>query len=664
MLSDGEYRPMLRMLGGKRVLYVNSFTKKLLPSLRVGFVAAPPELVPTLVAMKRLSTLGNAWLTEAVVAEFLDRGYYDTHLAGAAARARRPLRRVPGRARRADARRRALDAPGRRTDVVARAAALDRRTRRSRRTSRAAACTSSNASAAYVGEPHLHGFRIAYAYLPEDQMRAALTILGDAIRRADDVAASCADVVDAAGAMLDTLQTGPPACGSPGRGKRKGESRARPVRRHRGCMRLAASAQPRLLRPDDRAAARAGQDPARHQRRRGQAPAARAARRITRACAISWCSTPGSRRRRSRSASTAGTVASIFAIVQGHGARELLTRTWGQPQITRDSLGQPEITWASETTGWKVKLDCLERNCLVEYVPYHVLTSEFFGAHVVPPGELANLRIGMKLADARKIAPGPVDVRAGIATGVDGVREFVAIDDKTGTVRSIYLNLPQHAEDLIAEAWGEGWRATEPVGKTVLVWPDPTTGWRATLRDALGYSHDLAYDNYLPAAQLFGDQPDQLDGLPEPVLGKPVDEVKKAYKDAVTSPGHDLVLTLLPTEWERIGDADHAVAAGGVRQAHDVRDPMAGRTPRRATRCSSCSSASGASRQDPRRRRQADPAVPRRRSARRGPRGHRARRLEVRDQVSCEIAPRSIAVRACSDSIRTPKISARTARRS
>jgi hypothetical protein len=258
-----------------------------------------------------------------------------------------------------------------------------------------------------------------------------------------------------------------------------------------------------------------------------------------------------------------GTVASIFAIVQGHGARDILTRTWGQPQITRDSLGQSEITWASENTGWKVKLDCLERNCFVEYVPYHVLTSEFFGAHVVPPGDLANLRIGMKLADARKVAPGPVDVRAGIATGVDGVREFVAIDDKAGTVRSIYLNLPQHAEDLIIEAWGEGWHATEPVGKNVLVWPDPTTGWRATLRDALGYSHDLAYDNFLPAAQLFGDQPDQLDGLPEPVLGRTVDQMKKAYPDAVTV-GHDLVVTLLPTEWERTATRITLSVAGGV----------------------------------------------------------------------------------------------------
>ncbi|MCW5800962.1 MAG: PLP-dependent aminotransferase family protein [Deltaproteobacteria bacterium] len=182
MLSDGEYRPMLRMLGGKSVLYVNSFTKKLLPSLRVGFVAASPELVPTLVAMKRLSTLGNAWLTEAVVAEFLDRGYYDTHL---------------------QALQKALDArytsclaqledlmpdgvrwtrPGggptlwlelpRSIDVPALEQHLARR-----------GVVVSNASAAFVGEaPHLNGFRISYAWLSEAEMRSSLTILADALR--------------------------------------------------------------------------------------------------------------------------------------------------------------------------------------------------------------------------------------------------------------------------------------------------------------------------------------------------------------------------------------------------------------------------------------------------------------------------------------------------
>jgi DNA-binding transcriptional MocR family regulator len=181
MLSDGEYRPMLRMLGGKDVLYVNSFTKKLLPSLRVGFVAAAPALVPTLVAMKRLSTLGNAWLTEAIVAEFLERGYYDTHL---------------------QALQRALDAryaaclaaldelmpdgvrwthPGggptlwleipRSIDLAALEAHLARR-----------GVHISNSAAAFIGDAHLHGFRIAYAYLHEDEMRRALTIVADALR--------------------------------------------------------------------------------------------------------------------------------------------------------------------------------------------------------------------------------------------------------------------------------------------------------------------------------------------------------------------------------------------------------------------------------------------------------------------------------------------------
>nr|HEX4318193.1 PLP-dependent aminotransferase family protein [Kofleriaceae bacterium] len=183
MLSGGEYRPMLRALGGKDVLYVNSFTKKLLPSLRIGFVAASPELVPTLVAMKRLSTLGNAWLTEAIVAEFLDRGYYDTHL--------QQLQRA------LDARYasclQALDdlmpddvrwtRPGggptlwlelpRRVDLATFEAHLARR-----------GVFASRTSAAFVGEPHLHGFRVAYAYLGEDAMRAALTIVADALKLA------------------------------------------------------------------------------------------------------------------------------------------------------------------------------------------------------------------------------------------------------------------------------------------------------------------------------------------------------------------------------------------------------------------------------------------------------------------------------------------------
>ena len=248
----------------------------------------------------------------------------------------------------------------------------------------------------------------------------------------------------------------------------------------------------------------------------------------------------------------AGTVSSILAIVQGHGARDVLTRVWGPPEITRDSLGQPEVTWASESTGWKVKLDCMERNCLVEYTPYHQLTAEFFGPHVVPPGELGKLRVGMTLAEARQHAPGPVSVRSGIATKYDGVREFVAIDDKVGTVRSIYLNLPESADAIVSEAWGPGSDATMPVNKPVKVWHDTETRWRATLRPALGRSRDLVFDHYMPAVALFGDQPDILEALRDPhVLGATVEEVKTAYKDVVSTQGRDLVITLPATEWDR-----------------------------------------------------------------------------------------------------------------
>jgi GntR family transcriptional regulator of abcA and norABC len=181
MLSDGEYRPMLRMLGGKDVLYINSFTKKLLPSLRIGFIAASPAVVPTLVAMKRLSTLGNAWLTEAIVAEFLERGYYDTHLA--------QLQRELDH--RYAACLEALDAlmpegvrwtrpgggPTLWLEIPRSVPYAELEPHLAKR-----GIHVSNASAAYVGEAHLHGFRLAYAYLSPSEMRNALTIVADALR--------------------------------------------------------------------------------------------------------------------------------------------------------------------------------------------------------------------------------------------------------------------------------------------------------------------------------------------------------------------------------------------------------------------------------------------------------------------------------------------------
>ena len=181
MQSGGEYRPMLRALGGENVLYVNTFTKKLLPSLRVGFLVAHRSLVPSLVAMKRLSTLGNAWLTEATVAEFLARGYYDTHLAyvqreldlryAACLAALAELMpdgvrwTTPGGGPTLW-----LDVP-RTIDLGALEQRLGLR-----------GVWIERQSAAFLGEPHLNGFRVSYAFHPPEALRKALEILGEELR--------------------------------------------------------------------------------------------------------------------------------------------------------------------------------------------------------------------------------------------------------------------------------------------------------------------------------------------------------------------------------------------------------------------------------------------------------------------------------------------------
>jgi DNA-binding transcriptional MocR family regulator len=183
MLSDSEVRPSLRALGGENVLYVNSFTKKLLPSLRVGFVVAPAELVPALVAQKRLSTLGSPWLPEAALAEFLDRGYYDSHLSdlhdALDARYRHCLEALrelmPEEVR--------WTTPGGgptlwldfspKLDLAKLAPVLLSR-----------GVFVEDSSPAFFGKPHLNGFRVSYAFLGESELLRPLTIVAEETKRA------------------------------------------------------------------------------------------------------------------------------------------------------------------------------------------------------------------------------------------------------------------------------------------------------------------------------------------------------------------------------------------------------------------------------------------------------------------------------------------------
>ncbi len=183
MLSDSEMRPSLRALGGENVLYVNSFTKKLLPSLRVGFIVAPESLVPTLVAQKRLSTLGSPWLPEAALAEFLDRGYYDSHLASLHDALDERYRHCLETLRELMPEEVRWTTPGggptlwldfpKRVALKELARALLAR-----------GVYVEDSESAFFGEAHLNGFRVSYAYVPEPELRRALERVAEEARRA------------------------------------------------------------------------------------------------------------------------------------------------------------------------------------------------------------------------------------------------------------------------------------------------------------------------------------------------------------------------------------------------------------------------------------------------------------------------------------------------
>ncbi len=78
-MNDEPAPPALRALDGD-VIHVGTFSKRLIPGLRVGYLVCPPSLRPTLIALKHAMDLGTSALTQYALAEFLERGYLRAHL--------------------------------------------------------------------------------------------------------------------------------------------------------------------------------------------------------------------------------------------------------------------------------------------------------------------------------------------------------------------------------------------------------------------------------------------------------------------------------------------------------------------------------------------------------------------------------------------------------
>ncbi len=62
------------------VLYVGTFSKVLFPGLRIGWLVAPPRCLERLLALQRACSIAGNGVSQAAMARFCERGFYEAHL--------------------------------------------------------------------------------------------------------------------------------------------------------------------------------------------------------------------------------------------------------------------------------------------------------------------------------------------------------------------------------------------------------------------------------------------------------------------------------------------------------------------------------------------------------------------------------------------------------
>jgi GntR family transcriptional regulator/MocR family aminotransferase len=84
---DSEYRyeslPIASLQGldaNARVIYIGTFSKVLFPSLRLGYIVIPPDLVDRFLVIRRAMDLGPPSFFQEVLADFINEGHFARHI--------------------------------------------------------------------------------------------------------------------------------------------------------------------------------------------------------------------------------------------------------------------------------------------------------------------------------------------------------------------------------------------------------------------------------------------------------------------------------------------------------------------------------------------------------------------------------------------------------
>lgn len=84
---DGEYRydgapieSLQGIDGGRRVIYAGTMSKVMFPSLRIGYLVLPEELVHAFAAVQAIVDTGTAGIEQIALAQFIREGHFERHL--------------------------------------------------------------------------------------------------------------------------------------------------------------------------------------------------------------------------------------------------------------------------------------------------------------------------------------------------------------------------------------------------------------------------------------------------------------------------------------------------------------------------------------------------------------------------------------------------------